>query len=360
MGAVRFLCGTMVIGVLALGASACGGGDGDSGSTEGGGASTSATTGAASAADGAKVGYSTVGNDEFQVVQQKQAVEQIGAQGMTALQPVSANKDAGKQLSDIQSLVSAGAQAIMVVPTDSSAIKPALDFLGSKDIPTVSIDIAPVGAKVSMIVRADNRKMGADACEQMGAWLRGRGSVLSMQGDYRTTNGKDRGEGFKRCMDERFPGIEVTERPTDWLADKAAQVADAEISGNEQLDGIYMASDTIMLAPVLAALERAGRDAKVGEPGHVRLVSIDGSPYGLEQIRVGKLDALLSQPLDLYAKYGVGYLKQALAGETFRAGPTDHDSRIEVVDGNPQDLLPAPLVTRANVDDPSLWANGVQ
>jgi len=28
--------------------------------------------------------------------------------------------------------------------------------------------------------------------------------------------------------------------------------------------------------------------------------------------------------------------------------------------GNPMDLLPAPVVTKANVDDPKLWANNVK
>ena len=46
--------------------------------------------------------------------------------------------------------------------------------------------------------------------------------------------------------------------------------------------------------------------------------------------------------------------------KTFAPGPTDHDSRIEIVNGNPMDLLPAPTVTKANVDDPKLWANGAK
>jgi ribose transport system substrate-binding protein len=273
---------------------------------------------------------------------------------------VSANKDAGKQLSDIQSLVSGGAKAMMLVPADSSAIKPALDFLASKSIPTVSIDISPVGAKVLMIVRADNVKMGADACQKMGTWLKGKGTVLSMQGDYRTTNGRDRGVGFKNCMDKQFPDIKVIERPTLWQPDKAADVANTVIKTNKQVNGVYMASDTIMLAPVLSALKSAGRDALAGEPGHVYLASIDGSPFGLDQIRAGKLDALLSQPLDLYAKYGVSYLKQALEGKTFKPGATDHGSQIVSVEGNLQDLLPAPVVTKDNVDDPSLWGNNAK
>jgi hypothetical protein len=31
-----------------------------------------------------------------------------------------------------------------------------------------------------------------------------------------------------------------------------------------------------------------------------------------------------------------------------------------MVNGNPMDLLPAPTVTKANVDDPTLWANAAK
>ena len=46
-------------------------------------------------------------------------------------------------------------------------------------------------------------------------------------------------------------------------------------------------------------------------------------------------------------KWGLHYLEGAVAGKTFGPGPTDHDSRIEIVNGNPMDLLPAPMVTKA-------------
>jgi len=49
-----------------------------------------------------------------------------------------------------------------------------------------------------------------------------------------------------------------------------------------------------------------------------------------------------------------------VAGKEFAVGTTDHDSRIEDFNGNLMDLLPAPVVTSANVDDDSLWANQVK
>ena len=161
-------------------------------------------------------------------------------------------------------------------------------------------------------------------------------------------------------MAESFPDIELIEQPTYWKTDRATSVAQTVVTSTPDLAGIYMQSDAVMLAGVLNVLKSADRLTKVGEPEHIYLVSIDGTPYALEQIRDGLLDAAISQPLNLYVKYGLEYLQDAVAGETFAVGPTDHDSRIEDFNGNLMDLLPAPIVTSANVDDPLLWANQVK
>ena len=84
------------------------------------------------------------------------------------------------------------------------------------------------------------------------------------------------------------------------------------------------------------------------------------APQEFDAIRSGEADATVSQPADLYAKYGLQYLKEAIAGKTFAAGPTDHNSTIvEVAPGVLEDQLDAPLVTKENVDDKALWGNNL-
>jgi ribose transport system substrate-binding protein len=70
------------------------------------------------------------------------------------------------------------------------------------------------------------------------------------------------------------------------------------------------------------------------------------------------MDAIVSQPLELYAKYGIQYIKEAMAGKTFQPGPDGHGGTIVKAGDSLEDQLPSPLVTKANVDDKSLWGNG--
>jgi ribose transport system substrate-binding protein len=337
---------------LAFGLSACGGGDSSSDSS-------AASSESGGSAAGKKVGYSALDSSSYSIVAQKLAVDALNGAGFDLLEPVSARYDITKQVSDIRNLVSAGAQGIVLVPTDSAGIKPSLDFLESKKIPAIALDVPPEQGNVDMIVRADNRDMGKRSCEQMGKLMQGKGNVLALQGSLVSIAGRDRAVGFTDCMKQDFPDIKVNEKFTDFDPEKAANIANTEVVNNKDLGGIYMASDNMMLAGVIGALQRAGRDAKVGEPGHVVLVSIDGIPYAHEQLKAGMLDAFYSQPLNLYAKYGTEFLKRAMEGETFKPGPTDGGTITELK-GNPEFLVEAPEVTKENVDDPELWGNNVK
>jgi ribose transport system substrate-binding protein len=113
-----------------------------------------------------------------------------------------------------------------------------------------------------------------------------------------------------------------------------------------------------LLDPTITTLKTHNLLFPAGSPGHIVLFTNDGSAEEYAAIRRGDLDATISQPADMYAKYGLIYLQQAMAGQTFKAGPTDHGSTIvEVSPGVLEDQLSAPLVTKSNVDDKSLWGN---
>ncbi len=311
-------------------------------------------------AAGETIGYSSPFLfSQFQVILQDQAGKEAAAAGLNMLAPTNADGDSGKQITDVRSLIGAGAKALIVVANDSKAIIPALDFAADQKVPVVSIDIGPDGGSLYAIVRADNVGMGWIACEAMAKAIGESGKVLSLQGAQTSINGRERTQGFHDCITQKFPKIELIERPTDWDAQKQAAALQTVLAANPDLKGIFQQSD-YALSPTLNVLKQAGRDAKVGAEGHIYNISIDASPQALGLIRSGDLDAGISQPLDAYAKYGVQYLQDALAGKELALGKTDHGSEVVMFNGNKMDLLPAVLVTKENVDDQALWGNQVQ
>lgn len=294
--------------------------------------------------------------DPFMVALTGMITDQAKSQNANLLAPTNANGDAAQQFNDVQTLLTKSPGALIIAPVDADAIVPAIKTANDAGVPVVVVDAAPTGGEIAMIIRADNYGMGVSACNEMGTRLDGKGTVLDLQGSLTSTNARSRTNGFGECMSENFPDIKVLQRPTDWDMAKATDAVQIVASTGE-LDGIYMASD-YFLPGVAKVLKDANRWVPAGTDGHVTLIGIDGNPDALQAIRDGYQDATVSQPVDLYAQYSISYSLAAAADAVFAEGSTDHGSTIAMdAFGSLSDALPAPLVTKDNVDDSNLWGN---
>ncbi len=297
----------------------------------------------------------------------KYVPEQAGALGLE-LKTTNSENDVAKLTANVQALTSQGVKGVVMAPQDTAAIAPTLSQLKSKKIPVVTVDTRPDAGDVYMVVRADNRAYGTKACEFLGQRLGGTGKVAMLQGDLASINGRDRTEAFNECMKAKFPNIQVFGLATDWKGDIAANKLQTTIAANPDLKGIYMQAGGVFLAPTLQVLKQKGMLVPPSDPKHVFIISNDGIPQELKAIAAGEIDATVSQPADLYAKYALFYVKAAIEGKTFQPGATDHQSIIvQVRPGVLEDQLPAPLVTAdgsfpgsMKASDPALWGNQIK
>jgi ribose transport system substrate-binding protein len=351
---LRMLSALIVV-VLVL--AACGGTSGP-GSTSTPG-TTSSSGGTLAPGANFKLGVSlTFNNTDFWTNYIKYETQFATQYNATLIGPLVANNDAAKQITDIHTLIQEGAQALIVNPVDSAAIAPALDFAASKNIPVVSVDVAPSSGKVFMIVRADNVLYGQNSCKYIATHASGSsGHIAILEGDLASLNGKDRTDGCNQVIQQSYPNFKTVEYATKWDTPTAVNDAKTALSTYPDLKGIYVEWG----APedgILAAEQAAGKFSKVGSPSHIVLVGNDGVPHEHALIRANQLDATISQPANSYAKYAIFYAQQALEGKTYSAGQmTDHTSTIVSLQGNLEDALPAPVVDLSNVNDPNLWGN---
>jgi ABC-type sugar transport system substrate-binding protein len=276
------------------------------------------------------------------------------------IKTTNSQNDVQKLVANVQALRGQGAKAIVMAPQDTAAIGPQLSTLNSQKVPVVTIDTRPDTGNVYMVVRADNKAYGTKACDFLGQSMKGTGSVVMLEGDTASINGRDRTDAFASCMKSKFPKITVHAEPSKWDGPTAANQLQTALTQDKKIRGVYMES-SFALAGTIQVLKQARLTAKAGDPKHVFVVSNDGIPQELADIRSGIIDATVSQPADLYAKYGLYYAQAALAGKTFKPGPTDHGSTIiQVRPGVLEDQLSAPLVTKANVNDKTLWGNNLK
>src|SRR5258708_7919957 len=276
----------------------------------------------------------------------------------TLIGPLVANNDAAKQITDIHTLIQEGAQALIVNPVDSAAIAPALDYAASKNVPVVSVDVAPSAGKVFLIVRDDNVLSGKNSCTYIAMHATATsGHIAILEGDLASLNGKDRTDGCNQVIQSSYPNFKTVEYATKWDTPTAVNDAKTALSTYSDLRGIYVEWG----APedgILAAEQAASKFTSVGSSSHIVLIGNDGVPHEHALIRASQLDATISQPANSYAQYAIFYARAALEGKTYSAGQsTHHNSTIVNLQGNLDDALPAPLVGKTNVDDPNLWGN---
>jgi ribose transport system substrate-binding protein len=280
--------------------------------------------------------------------------------GVNLLNPTNSQNKVETLVANAQSLQSQGAKAIIMAPQDTGAIASTLERLDKAGIPVVTVDTRPDKGKTYMVVRADNKAYGEKACKFLGDKLGGKGKVVEFQGALSSVNGRDRSEAFAACMKKDYPGITVFEEPTDWEGTKASAALQTRLNQHPDINGIYMQAGGVFLAPTLQLLKQKNMLVPPTDPKHVFIVSNDGIPSELEAIRKGEIDATVSQPADLYAQWALFYAKAAVEGKTFSPGKTDHDSNIvDVGGGRLEDQLPAPLITKENVDDKAFWGNQI-
>lgn len=318
-------------------------------------------------ASGPKVGIDQPRNDtDFWTAFANYVPLKANEVGVSLFQ-TSSNNDAQKMIANVQQMLQSDVAAIVLAPQDTAATKSALDAAEAKGIPVVTVDTRPDAGNVFMVVRADNKAYGRDACTVIGEKLGGEGRVVEFQGALNSINGRDRSEAFAECMKTHYPKIKVIEIPTDWKKEPAIAGLQTALADGK-VDGIYMQAGGVYLEPTLAFLKQNNLLKPVGEAGHIVIVSNDGIKSELDAIRRGDIDATVSQPADGYAQWALYYARAAAEGKTFQEGPTDHGSNIiKPRDGLLEDQIVAPVVTAdgatfgslntVKVDDPELWGN---
>ena len=132
------------------------------------------------------------------------------------------NTDAAGQLEDINNLINAGVDAIVVNPSSPDGINSALKAATDAGIVVVAVDQAV--SEPSAYILSNNQEeyayLGAKwLFEQMG----GEGGVVYMRGAAGASADSDRDAGFKRALAE-FPNVEVVHEVfTGWQQDQGKQ-----------------------------------------------------------------------------------------------------------------------------------------
>src|SRR5215210_7124926 len=151
-----------------------------------------------------------------------------------------ANRNGGpaEQSADIRNLISAGANAIIINPSSSTALNGVIQQAAARGVKVVSVD-QRVTAPGAWNVTNDQVAYGALGASWLFRKLGGKGNVVEMRGIAGVPADTDRHKGFMQAK-RKFPGIKVVKQTfTGWsFAPGGKQMLDILNSG-VKVDGVW-------------------------------------------------------------------------------------------------------------------------
>lgn len=218
-----------------------------------------------------------------------------------------ASDDSATQNNQINNAITNGAKVVVVNPTDSDAVVPAVEALNQAEIPVIAVDRSANGGEVASYIASDNVAGGRQAAEAIAQAIGEEGEILVLQGIAGSSASRDRGKGFEEGI-ANYPKISIVAKQTaNFERAKGLDVATNLLQAHPNVKAIFAENDEMALGAIEALGDRAGSS--------VMVVGFDGTADGLAAIKSKKMLATIAQqPAELGAQ-AVEQAAKLLKGE---------------------------------------------
>ncbi|MGW1469118.1 ABC transporter substrate-binding protein [Streptomyces sp. NPDC001493] len=228
----------------------------------------------------------------FRIAETQSIKDEAAKVGVKKLLTTNAQSQLSKQISDIQDMLSQGAQFLIVAPLNSDGLEPALKAAAAKKVPVLTIDRKlNAGACKDYVafLGSDFVEQGKRAADAMIKTTGGKGKVAILLGTSGNGVTTDRTKGFVDELAAKAPGLEIVAQQTgEFARDKGQQVMEQLIQSKPEITAVYAENDEMGLGAV-TALKAAGK-----KPGKdVKIVSVDGTRNAVQAVVNGDYNAVI-------------------------------------------------------------------
>ncbi len=165
--------------------------------------------------------------------------------------------DLARHQAHIENFIVQRVDAIIVCPSDSRGIGPAIERANQAGIPVFTADIQAFGGRVVSHIASDNVQGGRLAAQYLARALNGKGNVAIIDQPY-VKSTIDRVAGFEAEM-KKHPGIRIIAKPNgDGVRDRAMKTMEDLLQSSQKMNAVFGINDDSALG-ALAAIESAGR-----------------------------------------------------------------------------------------------------
>ncbi|MFG3531714.1 ABC transporter substrate-binding protein [Streptomyces sp. NPDC047917] len=228
----------------------------------------------------------------FRIAETRSIKDEAKRIGVKKLLTTNAQSQLSKQISDIQDMLSQGAQFLIVAPLNSDGLEPAFKAAAAKKVPVLTIDRKANSIACKDYVAflgSDFVEQGKRAADAMIKATGGKGKVAVLLGASGNNVTTDRTKGFVDQLKAQAPGLQIVARQTgEFARDKGQQVMEQLIQSKPGITAVYAENDEMGLGAV-TALKAAGK-----KPGKdVKIVSVDGTRNAVQALVNGEYNAVI-------------------------------------------------------------------
>lgn len=196
--------------------------------------------------------------------------------------------DAAEQVKIFESVMARNPNGIAVSPNNPSTVEPVIKAAMDAGIPVIAWDSDVPGSERIAYVGTDNEAAGRFAGEELAKVLDGSGTVAILHGSLSADNAIARVNGLEQAL-SNYPDIEiVATEPTDESPATALAKAESLLQAYPDLDAFFGVTGVGVPGAGNAVVQ-------AGKTGDVKVVGFDVVPQGVELMRQGAVQALISQ-----------------------------------------------------------------
>jgi len=235
---------------------------------------------------------------------------------------------AKKQISDVEKFISSKVDVIIISPFESDSIVPVIEKAQSRGIPVIMVDRKANTSNYTTYLGADNIEVGQLAGKHIVSLSKGLANVIEINGDYSTSPGIERSQGFKQIVNQ-YPGIKVYTVNSDDYEYPQARFRKL-LDSLESVDYVYSFNDVI-------AYNAWKIVKKKGLNKNTKFIGVDGLNGPLGGIQLVK-DNILEATV-LYPTGGSEAIKLALKIVNNEIVPKNNKLNTTLIDSLNADIM---------------------
>lgn len=256
-------------------------------------------------------------NNPFFIDMQRGAEEAASRLGIDlTVQAAEREVDVEKQMQIIENLIQTRVEVLLVTPSGSKEIIPAIAKANQAGIPVIVVDtqVDPeaareAGIRIATSIGSDNYQGGRLAGEYIAQKFNGKAKVAILEGIPGHETADSRLRGFLDAV-RPTPAIEiVASQPANWERDQGFNVFQNILEANREIDALFACNDMMALGAVEAI-------AAAGRGGKITIVGFDAVEDARLAIQAGALEASVAQYPEEMGRLAVESAHRILQGET--------------------------------------------